>query len=82
MQLYPMQNLKRIDNKTIKKQHLIIIFFHGIIFCSFLQEFLKKEFSEENIVFWSTCEKFKKITDANEVRKKAVEMEEVQERRI
>ena len=71
MQSYPMQNLKKNDNKTIKKQHLIIIFFHGIIF-SFLQEFLKKEFSEENIVFWSTCEKFKKITDANEVRKKAV----------
>lgn len=32
-----------------------------------LQEFLKKEFSEENIVFWIACENFRNITDFEEV---------------
>jgi len=31
-------------------------------------EFLKKEFSQENIQFWITCEKFKKLSDPDEVR--------------
>jgi len=31
------------------------------------QEFLKKEFSEENIVFWIACENFRNITDFEEV---------------
>jgi regulator of G-protein signaling len=30
-------------------------------------EFLKKEFSQENIQFWIECEKFKKLSDADEV---------------
>ena len=34
-----------------------------------LQEFLKKEFSDENIVFWIACENFRNITDFEEVRK-------------
>lgn len=35
-----------------------------------LQEFLKKEFSDENIVFWIACENFRSITDFEEVCKK------------
>ena len=31
-------------------------------------EFLKKEFSQENIQFWIECEKLKSFTDPNEVR--------------
>ena len=31
------------------------------------QEFLKKEFSEENIVFWIACERFQSITNYEEV---------------
>jgi regulator of G-protein signaling len=31
-------------------------------------EFLKKEFSQENIQFWIACEKFKKFSDPDEVR--------------
>ncbi|CAF3564657.1 unnamed protein product [Adineta steineri] len=34
-------------------------------------EFLKKEFSQENIQFWTECEKLKKITDPDEIRIKA-----------
>ena len=30
-------------------------------------EFLKKEFSQENIQFWIACEKYKKLSDAEEV---------------
>jgi hypothetical protein len=30
-------------------------------------EFLKKEFSQENIQFWIACEKFKKLSDQDEV---------------
>lgn len=32
-----------------------------------LQEFLRKEFSEENIIFWTKCEEFRQITDDAEV---------------
>ena len=35
--------------------------------CFHSQDFLKKEYSEENIVFWSKCEKFKHITDIEKV---------------
>ncbi|CAF1421323.1 unnamed protein product [Adineta ricciae] len=34
-------------------------------------EFLKKEFSQENIQFWIACEKFKKLSDSEEIRHKA-----------
>ena len=30
-------------------------------------EFLKKEFSQENIQFWIACEKFKKLSDQDEL---------------
>jgi hypothetical protein len=30
-------------------------------------EFLKKEFSQENIQFWTECEKLKALTDPDEV---------------
>jgi len=29
----------------------------------FLQEFLKKEFSEENILFWQACECFSQVPE-------------------
>lgn len=31
------------------------------------QEFLKSEYSEENILFWLACEEYKKITSAPEM---------------
>ncbi|RNA12904.1 regulator of G- signaling 14-like isoform X1, partial [Brachionus plicatilis] len=34
-------------------------------------DFLKKEYSEENIDFWVRCEKFKKISDLDEMKKEA-----------
>ncbi|CAF0926851.1 unnamed protein product [Rotaria sordida] len=34
-------------------------------------EFLKKEFSQENIQFWIECEKLKKLSDPDEIRNKA-----------
>ncbi|CAF2536233.1 unnamed protein product [Rotaria sp. Silwood2] len=34
-------------------------------------EFLKKEFSQENIQFWVECEKLKKLSDQDEIRNKA-----------
>ena len=35
------------------------------------QEFLKKEFSEENIDFWVICENYKKIKDPDEMKTEA-----------
>lgn len=35
---------------------------------SVFTDFLKKEFSQENILFWIECEKFKTLTDSDEVR--------------
>lgn len=34
-------------------------------------EFLKKEFSAENIYFWTACERYRKLTDHNERTKEA-----------
>ncbi|XP_075071648.1 regulator of G-protein signaling 10 isoform X2 [Mixophyes fleayi] len=34
-------------------------------------DFLKKEFSEENLLFWLACEDFKKTEDQEQMRKKA-----------
>ena len=48
---------------------LISIIIIILTFEMFLQEFLKKEFSDENIVFWIACENFRNITDFEEVRK-------------
>ena len=31
------------------------------------QEFLKKEFSEENILFWIACENFRNLTNFEQV---------------
>lgn len=38
------------------------------------REFLKKEFSEENVLFWLACEEFKKIQDKKQMQKKANEI--------
>ncbi|XP_029466610.1 regulator of G-protein signaling 10 [Rhinatrema bivittatum] len=35
------------------------------------REFLKKEFSEENVLFWLACEDFKKIQDQKKMQQKA-----------
>nr|XP_033798433.1 regulator of G-protein signaling 10 [Geotrypetes seraphini] len=35
------------------------------------REFLKKEFSEENVMFWLACEDFKKIKDMKQMQQKA-----------
>ncbi|XP_071947707.1 regulator of G-protein signaling 12-like [Antedon mediterranea] len=37
-------------------------------------EFLKKEFSEENILFWIACEHFSKLTNKSKIKKKAQEI--------
>ena len=36
-----------------------------------LTEFLKKEFSQENIQFWTECEKFKKLSDHEQIKSRA-----------
>ncbi|CAI5774971.1 regulator of G-protein signaling 10 isoform X1 [Podarcis raffonei] len=38
------------------------------------REFLKKEFSEENVLFWLACEEFKKIKDEKQMQAKANEI--------
>ncbi|CAF0870986.1 unnamed protein product [Didymodactylos carnosus] len=38
---------------------------------SIFTDFLKKEFSQENIEFWIECEKFKKLSDLDVIRQKA-----------
>ncbi|KAH0514954.1 Regulator of G-protein signaling 10 [Microtus ochrogaster] len=38
------------------------------------REFLKKEFSEENVLFWLACEDFKKMEDKNQMQEKAKEI--------
>ncbi|CAH2323267.1 regulator of G- signaling 10 isoform X1 [Pelobates cultripes] len=44
---------------------------HNVLF---FQDFLKKEFSEENVLFWLACEDFKKSKDKKEMQKKAREI--------
>ncbi len=36
-----------------------------------MKEFLKKEFSEENIEFWTVCENYKKIINSIEMKNEA-----------
>ncbi|XP_034886045.1 regulator of G-protein signaling 10 isoform X2 [Mirounga leonina] len=38
------------------------------------KEFLKKEFSEENVLFWLACEDFKKTQDKKQMQEKAKEI--------
>uniref|UniRef100_A0A7M4EU27 Regulator of G protein signaling 10 n=1 Tax=Crocodylus porosus TaxID=8502 RepID=A0A7M4EU27_CROPO len=38
------------------------------------REFLKKEFSEENVLFWLACEEFKKTQDKKQMQEKAKEI--------
>uniref|UniRef100_A0A674JY28 Regulator of G protein signaling 10 n=1 Tax=Terrapene triunguis TaxID=2587831 RepID=A0A674JY28_9SAUR len=38
------------------------------------REFLKKEFSEENVLFWLACEEFKKMQDKKQMQEKAKEI--------
>ncbi len=39
--------------------------FYLFIFLFILQEFLKKEFSEENILFWQACEYFSHVPETD-----------------
>jgi len=41
--------------------------FKWFFFVIFWQEFLRSEFSEENLLFWIKCEEYKKLNDANQV---------------
>jgi regulator of G-protein signaling len=45
--------------------------FKNLIIQKIIKEFLKKEFSEENIDFWVICENYKKIADVSEMKKEA-----------
>ncbi|XP_015672737.1 regulator of G-protein signaling 10 [Protobothrops mucrosquamatus] len=38
------------------------------------RDFLKREFSEENVLFWQACEEFKKIKDEKQMKAKANEI--------
>ena len=40
----------------------------------YFKNFLKKEFSNENIDFWVKCENFQKITDPDEMKRTANEI--------
>lgn len=50
---------------------VLLFFFRSRILCDsfslYPQEFLKKEFSEENVLFWLACEDFKKMQDKTQV---------------
>lgn len=37
------------------------------IYIVLFQEFLRKEFSEENVLFWAACESFKKTKNIDRV---------------
>ncbi|XP_043912013.1 regulator of G-protein signaling 10 [Protopterus annectens] len=38
------------------------------------REFLKREFSEENVLFWIACEEFKKIQDIKQLHERATQI--------
>lgn len=47
---------------------MIIVLCSGYAFhICFLQEFLKKEYSHENIYFWTACERYKRLTDPDQL---------------
>lgn len=51
---------------------------------SIFQEFLKKEFSHENIYFWTACERYRKIKgdDEDSVKVRMVAAEEIIKRHL
>jgi len=38
-----------------------------VFVCDFWQEFLRSEFSEENLLFWIKCEEYRKLNNPNQV---------------
>ncbi|PAV83567.1 hypothetical protein WR25_10849 [Diploscapter pachys] len=42
--------------------------------CALFRQFLKKEFSDENVDFWCACEEFKNIKDPKKLKQKAHEI--------
>ena len=56
----------------------------NVIDFSIFQEFLKKEFSHENIYFWTACERYRKIKgdDEDSVKVRMVAAEEIIKRHL
>ena len=48
----------------------------------FLQEFLKKEFSHENIYFWAACERFHRLFPTDDAAIAATEAHKIFERHL
>lgn len=52
-------------NTFLHKHFLQINYLIVFLFLFILQEFLKKEFSEENILFWQACEYFSHVPETD-----------------
>ncbi len=48
---------------------MFLLYFLTMFCFVYLQAFLEKEYSQENIDFWSKCEQYKKISDQEKVNK-------------
>lgn len=51
--------------------HLLITFFSCSVGRKVFRDFLKCEYSEENIMFWLACEDLKKESDPDTIEEKA-----------
>ena len=64
---------RQTDIQTVKERLIYITVLYDIFFSlfmfsfPFLQQFLKLEFSEENIMFWIACEQMGKMKDKSAV---------------
>ena len=68
--LTTLENLKNGDKMLIKYHFVFTLFTSTISIPTYItyifQEFLKKEFSHENIYFWTACERYRKIKGDDE----------------